>query len=401
MSPIGRSRGWPARPGGSGPFAAALLATALLTGCDDTLEPFQPSDDAIFSMVGYLNLKADTQWVRVMPVRRSLLPGAGAIDAVVTLEHVGTGRVVTLRDSLFAFRDETLGGVAYAHNFWTAERLEPEATYRLQATRSDGATSTAVVVMPPYPDILFVEDNRDRRRGTVLALFQVRAGRVLSVENIYDMGRYAGNPQTLMAANAAVESDYSIFPSQVPGMIGIEADLDTLLFRPGLVDVVRRQFRISVVGADWPYGAELTDLDIFLPGTAPSNVENGFGFVGGAASWTIPFDACEPRVPTPTGIGTCATEMTARTASIAGRVIRAPCGDPHTLVPVRLTEVAADGGVIRTWKTGWHGQYRFDGVTPNTDLILEVGSDTPAVPLPRLGPGEAYTVDDIVVTGAC
>ena len=86
-----------------------VVVTALAAGCEEPFEPFQESPDGAFSMFGYLNVKADTQWVRVMPVRQNLFLQPEPIDAVVTLEHLGTGRVVTLRDSLFSFPDPVLG----------------------------------------------------------------------------------------------------------------------------------------------------------------------------------------------------------------------------------------------------------------------------------------------------
>ena len=107
-----------------------------------------------FSVFGYLDLAADTQWIRVTPIRQNIRPDSAAIDAVVTLEHAGSGRVVTLRDSLFRFADpDVAGSSAWVHNFWTTEPLEPEATYRLRVERSDGAATTAVVEMPAEPHL--------------------------------------------------------------------------------------------------------------------------------------------------------------------------------------------------------------------------------------------------------
>ena len=76
-----------------------MIATALAAGCEHPFEPFQQNDQAIFPMYRYFHLYADTQWVRVMPVRQDLFAGPEPIDAVVTLEHVRSGRVVTLSDT--------------------------------------------------------------------------------------------------------------------------------------------------------------------------------------------------------------------------------------------------------------------------------------------------------------
>jgi hypothetical protein len=62
----------------------------------------------------------------------------------------------------------------------------------------------------------------------------------------------------------------------------------------------------------------------------------------------------------------------------------------------------ADGGaVVLSWRTGWDGEYRFEGLEPGADLVLEVGAEAPAVHLPRLGPGQRYVVPDLTVPDGC
>ena len=49
------------------------------------------------SVFGYLDASADTQWIRVMPMRAALPTAPGGSAAKVTVEHLGTGRVFELR----------------------------------------------------------------------------------------------------------------------------------------------------------------------------------------------------------------------------------------------------------------------------------------------------------------
>jgi hypothetical protein len=130
-------------------------------------------------------------------------------------------------------------------------------------------------------------------------------------------------------------------------------------------------------------------------------VENGLGYVGAAATWTIPFHRCAIIARRPDDSQTCATTYNARSALISGSVTRQPCGRPHTLADVRLTERFVDGGaVVRRWKTGWDGAYRFEGIEPGAELSLQVGAGAP-VPLPRLAPGQRYVVQALSVTTGC
>jgi hypothetical protein len=372
-------------------FVAAVFASTLAAGCDHPFRPFAENEHAIFSMFGYLDLTADTQWVRVMPVRQNLFLEPAPIDAVVTLEHLGSGRVVTLNDSLFSFRDPRLDGVAYAYNFWTTERLEPEASYRLRAVRSDGASTTAHVVMPPYPEISLLNYPQVQD----YALLRVRAERVLFVDVYFAMRTASGDPAPPIKVR-----DYFTFPTAEPGTHGITVNRLARFDRP--LDVRRQEIRLVTGRPEWPFHAELPDLAVALPDIVPSNVENGLGFVGGLAIRTIPFHLCEEIAPRADREQSCDVHFSAQSASIAGRVTREPCGDPLVLADIRLTERFADGGsIVRTWKTGWDGSYRFEGIEPGADLVLELRPGTPAVHLPRLGPGERFSVSGISVQGDC
>jgi hypothetical protein len=398
MKPLNSRRGGRLAVAGWSRFVAALLASALAAACDHPFQPFEESTDAPFSIFGYLDLKADTQWVRVMPARQHLLLDPEPIDAVVTLEHLGSGDMVTLNDSLFSFEDRRLEGVAYAYNFWTTERLEPGATYRLRAVRSDGAASTAVVVMPPELEFSFLSDPRILHDA---ALLEVRAEHVMFVEVVYAMS-YAVSG--LPAPPIVIRSQHWNFPTDDPGTqsIGVRGDTLPPWQRQGLIDERRQEIRLTVGRSDWPYHPGLSDLEVTLPGKMPSNVENGVGFVGGVATWTFPFHTCHVLAERADRKHACALNFNAESGFIGGRVIQEPCGAPHVLEEIRLTEKFAGGGaVVRTWKTGWNGEYRFEGIEPGADLVLELNPAAPAVHLPRLGPGERYIVPEIPVPGGC
>lgn len=371
-----------------------VMTAALATGCDYPFEPIQKPGDAVFSMFGYLDLRADTQWIRVMPIREKLLLEPAPIDAVVTLEHVGSGHTVTLTDSLFSFPVRELDSVAYAYNFWTAEPLEPGATYRLRAERTDGATATAIVVMPPDLAVDFLSGPGF---GSDNALLLVRAEHLLYVDLFYAMiARGTGD----RAQSVTIRQD-QVSPGDIPGTNRVFISGQEIE-RAGFLDVFRREIRLAVATSDWPFYPDLSDAEVSLPGEMPSNVENGFGFVGGVAEWTIPLHNCQVLDERPGGEAYCENHFNRQSASIYGRVVREPCDEPHTLGPVRLTERFAGGGAtIRTWVTGWEGEYRFEGIEPGSELVLDLGPNTPVLTVPPLVPGERYFVDDMFVEGWC
>lgn len=382
-------------------FVIGVLASVLATGCGEPFEPFLEDDNLVFSMFGYLDLRADTQWVRVIPVRKSLLSNSDPLDAVVTLENLGSGEVITLRDSAFAFRDEELDATAYAHNFWTTERLESSATYRLKAVRSDGGSSTALIVMPPELVINF--RNPPAPPQTLpddIGNLYIETEHVVSVDVLLLV-------RTADCGGAGYEilEDRMDFPPLVvgPPLFGITAVTDSLESGCPL-DLRRHEIRIVVAAEAWPYHPELSDLDVAIPNTSTSNVENGLGFVGGVATRTIPFHRCDVVRPRP-GSGraqTCEFVFNDESASLEGRVLRQPCGAPAVAANIRMVEEFEDGGiVVRRWRTGPEGEYRFEALEPGTRRYIELTPGVPLVQLPPILPGQRYSVQDLSITGGC
>lgn len=109
--------------------------------CDTPFEPIAEGD-VRFPVFGYLDASADTQWIRVMPIRPLATTSPDSFGITVTLEDLGTGRVIPLRDSLFPFThhaDADVGSAGtYVHDFWTTETIErsfhvPVGELRVQA----------------------------------------------------------------------------------------------------------------------------------------------------------------------------------------------------------------------------------------------------------------------------
>jgi hypothetical protein len=377
-------------------LAVVLLTSPVAGACDDPFEPFQEATRGPFSMFGYLDLAADTQWIRVTPVRQNLLADPSPVDAVVTLERLPGGRTVTLRDSIFEFIDARVGGVGYAHNFWTAERLERGATYRLVAARSDGATTTALIEMPAQAELSvsyaeespFVTRNGDPFRDPVR--IDVHGAHLLYSDlifTVWDLGRNL--PDELVLPRTPGRTDRGAHEFAFP---------DTLRGRP-VLDLRRLEARFGVAPAGWPFEPGLAAAEAVLPGRAPSNVENGFGFVGGVATWSIPLPRCHPREPRPDGRPVCAHTVGAGSASVLGRVVGA-CSGPRGLPVVSLTQRFPDGGMAEfEWKAGWDGSYAFRGLEPGAELFLEgVGS---VGRLPALAAGERFVVPDVFAPIGC
>lgn len=377
---------------------ALLLTAVLAAGCDSTLEPFAENDIGPFSVFGYLDLYADTQWVRVTPIRRTTRPDSASFDAVVTLERLGTGRVVTLRDSVFRFFDPGLDAYGYAHNFWTTEPMEPEARYRLVATRSDGAATEATAEIPtPFTlELRFWQTGEPEAKGWVpRRLFAEGDQRLVYGGVLYTVedGRGDGRPAPpVPEPNPPRMTEPGRWRFDLPGLAWFER-----LNEPPWVDMLRREAQVVMAGPDWPYEADLSPLDVLIPGRIPTTVENGVGALVGVAARRVPLPFCEPLEPRPDG-DDCTTRIDDSSASIAGEVKQ--CAGP-ALTELRLTERFPDGGVVVwIWSTDWSGAYRFDGLVPGSDLRLEIdGLPDGGMDIPPLGPGERYEAPRVTLGG--
>src|SRR5690606_2180811 len=95
---------------------AVLLASA---GCDDSFEPIAGGDRS-FSVYGHLDPHADTQWIRIMPLRCTILTSPEPPGTVVTLQAMGSGQALDVRGGACVYvQVEGVGsGGVCARNFW-------------------------------------------------------------------------------------------------------------------------------------------------------------------------------------------------------------------------------------------------------------------------------------------
>ena len=278
--------------------SAALLSTALFlvvlfgtSACETTFDAFE-ENDRFFSIVGYLDAGTDTQFVRVEPLRDSLLLGTAPIDVEVTLEHVATGTKKIWRDSLFQFSDGVL-----AHNFWSLETVRPRETYRLEVKQPDGASSTALVTLPDtFPDpvprqILCLSLRSYCLESWVLGIDVKGIKNLAAATAVYT---YL-DPDPLAASKCKTRTIHywrDATPTQDGFRIHIQwrRDLEAIASiwtaHGGIPFFANLDLFIAAGNDEWPALAQLDQETLFLPDVA-TNVDQGVGFVGGVLSKNI------------------------------------------------------------------------------------------------------------------
>lgn len=258
-----------------------LILFFALSSCD-TFEPIN-QDEAAFSIIGYLDASADTQWVRVTPLREQINQPEYKPKMTVTLENLDTGESVIMRDSLFL----NPNGFHYL-NVWTTMEIDPGSSYRLKAKRPNGAVSQVTVTLPvDFPTPLLISAGPSFSVGQLLIK---GVDRLADVQVLWPRGRV---PYGNTSRNTAPEGYEYLF------ILTLAREVWYFYERVGrtsppldsFIDVPRQVF-VASGGPEWIDDfASMEDIVYNLPQTF-SNIEGGVGYLVGIVSKTIPFKSC-------------------------------------------------------------------------------------------------------------
>ncbi|WP_340107029.1 hypothetical protein [Rhodohalobacter sp. 8-1] len=275
----------------------------LIVSCDQTFEPLQKNDKYHFSIYGYLDAAADTQWVRVGTIRQSVDEPPDPNGIQVTLEDLQSSETVVMNDSVFTSKNVL--------NYWTTMDIEYEQTYRITAKGADGKASRVTVTTPNGLPPLYIITQPTPPKAALY--FPDVVKHIADIQSVWYTILKSGteirrriyrfpirntlrNTYSSLGTFVAV-ADWDEQREQIESSIG-GAD----------ISVVTRQFFVAVGGPEWDDSlSSIDDLEYFLDGTA-SNVENGLGYVVGISSGWYPqvtcltpdrsnYAPCEPREP--------------------------------------------------------------------------------------------------------
>jgi hypothetical protein len=253
-------------------FAAVLLATAA--GCaEDVATP--PPSGAAFTLWGALDPASDAQALRVIAVTTVIENEPGPLDATVTSTDLRNGAVTTWRDSLVTFGNGTTG-----HVFIADIDIDYNGVYRVDAVRSDGATSTALVTVPPLVEAFSELDEGGSPEEAALwpGVPQLNAPEVTAL--IQDAGCVVNTVSVPFTDIENAEAE--------PIEFGWRTQFSLARFRDELPAflangaVLRLTLDAEVASVEWRFPVEDFDPEILIEPGAFTNVEGGFGFVGAA-----------------------------------------------------------------------------------------------------------------------
>jgi len=276
------------------PFAFLLLLLNFLTACNETFEPYQENDTYFFSMYGYLDASADTQWIRVAPARQEFNMPPEVPDMEVTLEHVQSGNTVIMVDSLVT-PDNSFNYL----NFSTTMDIRNSETYRLRAERLDGSASQVTATTPeefPTPRLL---EQESFGQPTTYLLYVDDVERLAEVQTKWYVRLTVGDSfeedkivsfSYRNSVEQISENDYTLLIEPEEEMEQIAQQI--IVPAGGEIQVVHRQIFVASGGPEWDEDiASLDDLIYALP-EGFSNVEDGLGYMVGVDFKIIPYESC-------------------------------------------------------------------------------------------------------------
>ncbi len=266
-------------------MVSVLLAVLLLvgTGCEEAVDPVLDTPE-VFSLYGYLDPSSQRQAVRVFSIDGILEnTRAEPLDAVVRTLNRRSGEEVIWRDSILTYDDRSIGHVFYADFM-----ADHGTTYALSATRSDGQATTVEVYTPP-DGVVEVDTIFSARSSVIVNLTWSNVPRVIQAEASYFVRVPFPDGSDTTTVRVDIQSGrveqnsngtwrVSIIPSA-----DIAAVFSALQIRPGETPVFldNIEVRAFVTSDDWVSAVGVFDPELLVqPGTF-SNVQNGFGFVGG------------------------------------------------------------------------------------------------------------------------
>ena len=249
----------------------------VLAACDNSFEPINEEPTSFFAVFGFLDTAADTQFVRVSPLRETV-EASGGLAARVSTRTLGTGEEVVWQDSLVALDDGEAGLLFYA-----PLPVEPGDSYQLDVRGDDGEATRALTQVPLRVSLDLgpvTTDFNDRLAQRVTLLGVQRVPR--SMNMLYRV-MPPGATDTL-----TIRLPLFVFGGSADGIVlrvPLEADRDEILER-----LQRLQRDTTVVLHS--VGLELEQLsDEWETPNASVNIENGFGFFGSIAryveTWTL------------------------------------------------------------------------------------------------------------------
>jgi len=264
-------------------FLFSLFAVfVLVSGCDEAVAP-AGDIAAYYTLWGALDPSADEQAIRVVPIESEI--GAGSADPLgvnVSSTDLVSGSVITWRDSVITYGDGSIG-----HVFLGDFRPEFGRRYRFDVVDGEGRTTSAATRVPPLVSP-FREATEFIPGDVKMPVLWPGAPQLNKIEIIYELEN--GNcDRFIQDAPFAGDAEPFEFGWRTTILLAEAADIVLGLLDNRPHAVTRMWLRAEVASEDWRPPGGVFDQELLIEPGLFSNVEGGFGFVGGSYVATTAF----------------------------------------------------------------------------------------------------------------
>lgn len=255
-----------------------LLLLSSFTGCDPQINIYK-QNDRYYSVFGFLNASAPIQFIRIEPLRDSLLTSAPRdLHAQVTVTDLTDGRSAALHDSIFTY----LQGIA--HNYYTTFPIKATHTYKLAITGPNGGKTTGQVTVPDsFPRPIVVETYTQNTGVAVVSISGIK--RLIAVKAIYYVIQentkrvysFAHLADTTHGKNGIIYGNIPVYAD----LIKIRSQFPSATSTPTKIVVM-----VAAGNQDWPDFLKLNLETETIPSVA-TNITGGVGLLGGVVTDTV------------------------------------------------------------------------------------------------------------------
>lgn len=284
------------------PYSRSLGLAILFLGlisCESEFEAFEPGPTS-FGVYGYLDTAADTQFVRVIPIRRTLERDGQGFEGTVTITNLDTGEAYVAQDSVM-LSDSTL-----ALAYWAAMKPKPTQRYRLDVVPSDGAELTAQTRVPelmPGDSIYIFPARLENKLFYPVYLLSLDKP-PFDLRFVYEVSETPTGPHDRFQIR--YPGDLTGRKVDRPDAWYLEVDLsrDSKDVRQAWIDAHGRPpatlylhgitILAATVSDEWIPPGGIFDLEtLIMPGTY-GNIEGGEGFFGAVARYELSWVLADP-----------------------------------------------------------------------------------------------------------
>jgi hypothetical protein len=273
-------------------FILPILLFFSLThiSCDDSFTPVTDEFLDNYSIFGYLDAEADTQWVRIMPIRETIDRSVSELPESVTLT-TSLGQIFRLnaKEKVFNLQGENTS----VWNYWTNEQINADETYLLQAIHPNGEITQSTAYIPEDFTTPLLEGNL-LSFPMLDTLADVRLSWVIR-DNINDEFFRISFSERNNVYWSVAKQEYRGFINpnksylKIAELMGISDPY--LVTLNGDIEIIETELSIVQAGEGWVDFFELTRDEIAIQ-TIQANVNNGVGLFIGTVIKRIPFPVC-------------------------------------------------------------------------------------------------------------